>query len=127
MPNDNCKRQKISTSFKRRRYSRRLEEVRRMNSDIFDKSTEWRNLIKKMQEYEAARKEADNSNESNNLSNSNDNQAATSRANQSIQPEHQGEDTSTTNAANNTIRSYIPPLLTNFISRIIEYLKSNLF
>ncbi|KRZ76431.1 hypothetical protein T10_5744 [Trichinella papuae] len=127
MPNDNCKRQKISTSFKRRRYSRRLEEVRRMNSEIFDKSTEWRNLIKKMQEYEAARKEADNSNESNNLSNSNDNQAATSRANQSIQPEQQAEDTSTTNAANNTIRSYIPPLLTNFISRIIEYLKSNLF
>ncbi|KRX39966.1 Retrovirus-related Pol polyprotein from transposon, partial [Trichinella murrelli] len=109
------------------KYSRRIEEIRRSNREIFEKSSEWRKLTEKMEEYKAARKEAINSNDSSNLANSNDNQAAASPANRNILPEQQAEQASSTNAENNTIMSYIPTLFTGLILCIIDHLITNLF
>ncbi|KRY67763.1 hypothetical protein T4A_5233 [Trichinella pseudospiralis] len=83
------------------------------NEDILDvlKNTEWRNLIKKIKEYEAARKETANLNYPSNLSNLNDNQAAISRANRSIQPEQQGEDDTNSTIQNNQIYFVLQTIL----------------
>ncbi|KAL1226855.1 Ubiquitin-like modifier-activating enzyme ATG7 [Trichinella spiralis] len=119
MTNDNCNRLKISTSFEKPKYSRRIQEIRRSNREIFEKSSEWRKLTEKMEEYKAARKEAINSND--------DNQAAASPANRNILPEQQAEQTSSTNAENNTIMNYIPTFFAGLILCIIDHLISNLF
>ncbi|KRX22589.1 hypothetical protein T07_8779 [Trichinella nelsoni] len=127
MTNDNCNKLKISTSFEKPKYSRRIQEIRRSNREIFEKSSEWRKLTEKMEEYKAAKKEEINSNDGSNLANSNDNQAAASPANRNILPEQQAEQTSSTNAENNTIMNYIPTFFTGLILCIIDHLISSLF